>query len=1284
MSARDFEILYKETRLNLEPSTSSSIVQIRVGSHNQSSFSRSTTASARAINAADDEKAYRTRNIATASSVYYRKHHASPRAFHWRVLENDTVLSIRAADVCKPNPHQQHNDTDAPLVLNLRFPSPIRTSCIGFSDPEAHDALCVHVVDQFNQLHTITLRPDHFRKRPATDGGLGEFCKSYSPPGFGFKQPHRLVAVNHEQLIVTMHDGGILRFDRHGRANANGAQWKETIYNVAGWGQSLQKLVPFKRDPTVRYGNTNMELTAATSTAITNAGIDGAAFLFTICLDHRMRVWDVRTGQIMYTGDILNAKRDPQDIARWTIDPSQTNLIRIVDNGPGQCLVVTYSPIGSGEFKFWKVKANAQGSIHVADCFPEQKLVPASPSSLDIWTLADFAVAQQAEGPELWTLWKNNITYRVQKLQVRPGSASGPFDDSWKMVNVDSSAASAQTSGPCDPVDSTEKWLDLVFFPGRFTKSTLETALVMYEKGLGTYQESNSKSNKSIAESICSVLGATTTLDRSSVGGPDYEQFRGTSETQWTRFWRLLLELDKQRGEALSLVLDPVDGMIWVACADLLSAIRHCSDLDRIYHNIETPSQKDQDVAALVSAGLNFVDVFSDSMLELSRAALRAELFEESSLSDAERMQQFYDKAGFWRQVTEEDVAQAVETLGHNFQMVTPRLYEDLFELITAAGDRNSQEVRAPFTGFGRKLVIRTVQETIELHWKILFSQLILLVHMEDEIEDEKSALHARFDVGLVYRKLVDALKRLEHLRWMVKTELTIPVPKADHSSSATSVATRGKEETYAITALEGLIGHLLGLPESHGKPLLSSITDVVLDICAPTSSTELDNGVMQCWLLKQGRPDLAKELNQFAQQDPFSTYIQGRVFLALNEHSTAAQYFKKASVGLSTERTTVQRHSAGLLDDTEWKLLYSGLPNYYAHVVNLFERQRAYSYVVEFSKLALQFIQDNQDDENSSSQRTKHNDVKTEMLSRLFTASTAISQFDVAHSTLLAMVDDEVLQKSYLRKLVEKMCEAGQNTELVNLPFSGLQTTVDEILVEKCRQVRDVLNGVPYHQILYAWRISHNDYRGAASILLDRLQKLRQIGEGDKVGVSGEDALDTQVTRQYLLLINALSCVQAKGEAYIFTEILSDEDDEYQDVKLHGKGGGGDNLEDHLDDLLERLDTVEDPAQQQQQQQQQQQPLKKKTAGRTTRASAAAASSSEAQQEEDRVLAEKLRQFSTASELFSDEPRRRLLTLADIRKQYQQELDRIVAIQNNQFGFSDGFGGDDGDILMS
>ncbi|KAK1757629.1 nucleoporin Nup120/160-domain-containing protein [Echria macrotheca] len=1218
MATRDLEILYKEARLNLEPPSSSSVVHIRVAP--QGSVARSHSTRPTSI-PGDDEKTYRTRNLATAASVYYRKNHSSPRGILWRVLENGNVLSLRSVDIS-----QQQKDSDAPLILNLHFPSPVRPHCIGLSDPADHDALYVYAIDHTNQLYTIALRPDHFKRRSATDGGvLGEACKVYSPPGFGFKHPHRLAVVNSDQLIVTMHDGGILRFDRNRAHDAlNTAPWKETIYNVAGWGQSLRGLVPFQRPSTVRYGNMNLEVTAATSTAVTNMGTNNA-YLFTVCLDHRIRVWDVRSGQILYTGDILNVNRDPQDDNRWTIEPSLSNLVRIVDGVRGQCLVVTYSPIGAGEFKFWKVKANDQGSIHVADCFPDASLIPQSPSSLDVWTLADFAVAQQTNGPELWTMWKNNTTYRVQRLLLNT-RGTAPFSDGWKGVSVDNVIPPVQTSGPCDSVDSTEKWLRLIFFPGRFSRATLETALAMYEKGLGTYKES-SKAGKSIAEAMCSVLGSTTTLDRTSAGGLDYEQFRSTNETQWMRFWRLLLELDRQRGEALSLVADPEDGMIWVVCADCIAAVRQCSDLDRIYHNIQSPGKKHETVATLISAGLNFVESFSDSILQLSKAALRAELYEDSALPDEARMQQFYDRASFWRQITEEDCVQVVEALGQNFRMVTPRLYEDLFDLITAGSDANSQELREQFTGLGRKVVVRAVQETVNLHWQILFSQLVLLIHMEYEVDNDDEVLHARFDVGSVYRRLVDALRRLDHLRWMATTELSVSQSRSLRSSfgpgSASPTRQRGNEETVPVTVLEGSTGHLFGLPETTNMPLLSSITDMVLDLCAPSSSTVLQTWLLQCWLLKQDRPDLAMELNPYADQDPFSTYIQGRVFLALKDYDTAALYFRKSAIGLSMSMKHVERHSAGLLDDTEWNLLNSGLANYYAHIVNIYDRQKAYSYVMDFARLSLQFIH------AGSAEAVV---TKTEMLSRLFTAATAISHFDTAHTALLAM-EDEALQKAYLRKLVEKMCESGQNSELISLPFSGLQTKVDDILVEKCKAVKDIINGVPYHQILYSWRISHNDYRGGAAILLDRLQKLRRAGEGDKIGA--DDALDTQVTRQYLLLINALSCVPAK-EAYILEDVDLSEDPDLE--------GGDDDLEEYLDDLLKRLD------------------VDSKAGGR--------------QAEDERALLNKMTHFAARFQSQDgsngETAKRKFLTLADLRKQYQLELDRIVAIQNNQFGFTD------------
>ncbi len=146
----------------------------------------------------------------------------------------------------------------------------------------------------------------------------------------------------------------------------------------------------------------------------------------------------------------------------------------------------------------------------------------------------------------------------------------------------------------------------------------------------------------------------------------------------------------------------------------------------------------------------------------------------------------------------------------------------------------------------------------------------------------------------------------------------------------------------------------------------------------------------------------------------------------------------------------------------------------------------------------------------------------------------------------------------------------------------------MDEILAQKCQSIVDVTIGVPYHKILYAWRIKRSDFRGAATISLERLQRLQQSGDGDKM--IGDDSLETPVTKQYIALINALSCVEPK-QAWILSK------------EPPKKGSTGKNIQ----------------------------------------------------------------------------PKRKVVTLDDLRRSYQEELDRIAAIQNNQFAFGEG---DEMDVL--
>lgn len=238
------------------------------------------------------------------------------------------------------------------------------------------------------------------------------------------------------------------------------------------------------------------------------------------------------------------------------------------------------------------------------------------------------------------------------------------------------------------------------------------------------------------------------------------------------------------------------------------------------------------------------------------------------------------------------------------------------------------------------------------------------------------------------------------------------------------------------------------------------------------------------------------------------------------------------------------------------------------------------FSYVINFARLSLQFIPHGSGDLETSQ-------LRTEMHSRLFNAAIQTSRFDLAHSTL-NLFTDTALQLSSLRTLVTKMCETSYASQMISLPFISLQDQVDEILAQKSQSIVDVNAGVPYHKILYAWRIKRNDFRGAASISLERLQRLQASGDGDKI--IGDDGLETAVTKQYVALINALSCVDPKN-AWILAEDLP---------KRSAKGV---------------------------------------------------------------VLSGK----------------RRVVKLEDVRRAYQEELDRIAAIENGQFAFA---GGDEMDIV--
>lgn len=81
---------------------------------------------------------------------------------------------------------------------------------------------------------------------------------------------------------------------------------------------------------------------------------------------------------------------------------------------------------------------------------------------------------------------------------------------------------------------------------------------------------------------------------------------------------------------------------------------------------------------------------------------------------------------------------------------------------------------------------------------------------------------------------------------------------------------------------------------------------------------------------------------------------------------------------------------SAGLVSETDRNLFSEGLARYYSHVVGLFEKAKAYSYVSEFAQFGLRSLTGREDQE-----------TKTELLQRLFTSSIQTARFQEAYTAM-------------------------------------------------------------------------------------------------------------------------------------------------------------------------------------------------------------------------------------------------------------------------------------------
>jgi len=1235
--------VYTETRLNLEQRYTGSTVELTLPAHNHSAFTGPAPPVRGVISdiqIGSDEATFTQLHLANEASIYFARHDTNPRNFLWRLLDERRVLEIQAVDLSYENPTKG----DAPFTLLLRFPASVRPFGICFAEPEDRDSINVFAITTSDQLYTLNLLRDFFRQLRATDPPPADWCSIYSPPAFNIYSPYRLFAISSSELFVSLAANRLLRLNR--KVGEDGSHWQETHFTDSTLTQALKRaMVPsgiFGGRSTIKFGNVDLEPETATAVSLSPDG----KFIFAVCLNHTLRTWNVETGRVVAQADLLgNGPLDEQAAAKYFIPPTQRDLLHVVDT-LGQAgdsyYVVVYSP-KHRRFKFFGMVDEEAGSDGLRDVQSDFEFVPPIDELLDttIWNLEEFHIIPRKNWREtrLWIRVVSGSASRVYTLAFnlfdKRQELGAIWANGWQSVSAGAqtpdviSLDSPPDADACTEVDISvvDLWDQFLFYPGRFTVPSLETALTIYSRG--TIGASRAHATVPLKERIFRAIASSTEMrvsnDRDGIAG-DREEIMGD---QLRMFYNILKDLHRRRGQVLSFVLDPAEQLPWVIHADSVSPLRTCSELE--YVRINKEIDEGHEMAAILEAGSWLSKQVSRGFLLKFEQMVMTEVLDEPSTALSDRLQNLAVASGIAEEVSDDTFDRLVERMGaddSNLVLTTDDFLNPLNAMNQETVGRRNRDF---ITGYGVRTLTLATQEAIHLNKSTLRDLLLLLLLNVVEYGSDADG-EQPLDLEEIFFQLTDKLRQysvLDFLNSKVRT-----TQKQKHRSSSVSMVSPGTSDSpskssISLTLMESLL--ISGWSQDMHQPQDAPITELITYwarwwIASTDLATQYDSFTAHILadLIKHGDQLLAQEFLPFVAITGWSTYLKGRFYLSLGKFSEASSCFKKSSFSLGQRscsqslrnRLTFytalgyfdvnQNDTSDLIDLTERDNFSEGLPSYYSHIIALFEKHKAHSYVIDFANLALQalsiqIMQPNSDSEGPTtapslgSAGSDPAKLRLDLLNRLFAASIHTSRFTSAYTTLIQISTPD-LRKSLLKTFLQALIQQNRIPQLLSFPYTTLAADVDATLWDLARKASPApaLAGpdapppsMRYFELAYAWRMRAGDVRGAAQAAFERLARLRAAP------AVADDPRDDRLRNAFLVLINALCCLP-KEEAWVVVE--------------HGALG---------------------------------------------------------------ALAAPPKALGAGKAAVS--ARRAVLTLEDVRAEYQAELDRVSRVEAGQWGFGDG-----------
>lgn len=1136
-------VAYTESALQLRSAQSSKRKEITIprqnGTYDRSKYSKRLE---RHDRLATDDKTYAAEYLASASSVFFRQSPSYPRSFLWRVLSNQKTLEISSADFSR-----QSHEQEADCTIALQFQDQISPRGVSFCDSSDETSIYLFVLTQSNEVFEVCLQTSYFQDLTSIPQDTQQWCAAIPASSLSIDQAFHLNASNPQDVFVTFTSGKI----QHWRRDDIQHPWTHVNYDDKRWGSSLLSIVSRKGANEIEFDG--MKLAATTAFAVTRSD----KYLFTVCLNHHLRIWHLQSGRLVDTRDLLDQARDVHE--RIHLNPANAGFIQFLEGGnKHEQILLTCSPLDGGRIKLWRVRNSfdddpAQFSIEDMIQTSTLQLPDPDPTGSSVWSLSGLQVIfdKQTKDWQAWVLWRNHNHHKAYSLNFGFADISNQWQQDWVEVSILSAKAHAPDFVPSENQDITSKWLEFLFFPGRYSNAALETALSQYATAVNGELTGRDR-NKPLRERMELLITTWVTFRRYDDSTTDHDRFAIDTDQQWRQYWRILETLQEGRLAPLALSADPVTGMVFLTMTDVCCSIRECSNLELLqkntpkdleslqrisrsrwpYRKIPFNASESKDIATFLEASHNFFSSFPPELETNFLQALQEDLYVEPEIDASTRIVNFYNEIDFANAVqddVEQEFYKNLSPMG-GVAGINTEMYQVLFELITEnlqTRDRKSSRTK---TIFGIDTTMAGVLEQIVVIRQVLLAMLATTIFV-DETE--------KFNTADNFERSVQTLRTLERDLWLATHYRTI----SQDSSSGTA--------SSQVSIMQSLFGEAVTLQSTEHHPMPYLLTQHIKATFANVSgvceASPDDPVYLQCNLLRHGDLQLATEFLKFQPSTAWSTYVKGRLSLALGAYQEASSCFKQAAQTVSGKTALGQmtKLSAGLLSAEEASHFNNGLHSYYDHIASLFEVQNAYSDSAVFVLLALDNLKNERDEPVTN--------FKQSMLLRLFSAEVKCSRFQKAFEAL-AQFTDAALQRASAIELIDAMLDSGASLndasgavrQIQMLPldsYAQLGFTIDQHLASLAKKQTTIpstgglwlsSSTVDYLSILHALRLSRKDYRGAVSVLFDRLKIIQKSGR------ARSDPQAVALRHALLSLINAMTCV-AEDEAYMIVNTSDD-----------------------------------------------------------------------------------------------------------------------------------------------